>query len=371
MSGTEQVSPSTESIMDLIKAVLSDNEEPTNGSMARHGASGIRDAAIMLLPILSAQTGRVDELSKRLDMILSEVSELRRLYQVSMQSHTNQDAHAIVAEISRKFGDESESLYRRISLLEGQLSDLGSKQVDLESVVRNLSNIGRASSSVTGGKEDLRPQTTRIALQHQSGHANEYAGQHFTYPALTHPKDIVDMSFVRKLTLSPDPSVSPDVLLIESVNATHLYEYLVVIISVSERDDQKFAREYVFQVVERAAVLQGSTGKRIAIVIEDGTGTLRTAIRKDHPHAVLIHDALGWQICGVNKALQHAYEHLISATAGLQTVTSNDLADVIPHPSLRSARVTELARKASLLLELPSDSKLRKYAVLERVLYKL
>lgn len=362
------MSPSTETIMDLIKKVLTDSEATVGGSVAGQSTSAIRDAAIMLLPLVAAQTSRVDELSKRLDMILSEVSELRRLYQASIQSHPNHDADAIFAEISRKFRDESESLYRRISLLEGQLSDLGSKQVDLESVIRNLSNVDRVSSSVTSGKEDLRPQTTRIALQHQSGHANEYAGQHFTYPALTHPKSIVDMSFVRKLTLSPDPSVSPDVLLIESVNATHLNEYLVVIISVSERDDQKFAREYVFQVVERAAVLQGSTGKRIAIVVEDGTGTLRTAIRKDHPHAVLVHDALGWQVCGVNKALQHAYEHLISATAGLQTVTSNDLADVIPHPSLRSARITELAKKASLLLELPSDSKLRKYVVLERII---
>lgn len=333
-----------------------------------HGAAGIRDAAIMLLPLVSAQTSRVDELSKRLDMILSEVSELRRLYQVSVQSSSLHESNVLMADLSRKCRDESEALYRRIELLEGHLSDLGSKQAELESVVGSLSHVSRGSLKVT---DEVRQQSLHHAIQNQGDLTIEYAGQHFSYPTLTYPKDIVDMSFVRKLTLSPDPSMSPDSLLIESVNATHVYEYLVVIISVSERDDYKFAREYVFQVVERAAVLQGSTGKRIAIVVEDGTGTLRTAIRKDHPHAVLVHDALGWQICGVNKALQHAYEHLISATAGLQTVTSNDLADVIPHPSLRSARVTELARKASLLLELPSDSKLRKYAVLERVLERL
>ena len=371
MSGNEQMSPSTESIMDLIKKVLSDSDAMSSGAVAGQGTSGLRDAAIMLLPLVTAQTSRVDELSKRLDMILSEVSELRRLYQVSVQSSSNQDTDALAAEISRKFRDESEMLYRRITSLEVQLSDLGSKQADLENVIGNLSQINRTWSRSSDITDELRQQSTRFAFHHQGGNANEYAGQHFSYPTLTHPKDIVDMSFVRKLTLSPDASVSPGSLLIESVNATHLYEYLVVIISISERDDQKFAREYVFQVVERAAVLQGSTGKRIAIVVEDGTGTLRTAIRKDHPHAVLVHDALGWQICGVNKALQHAYEHLISATAGLQTVTSNDLADVIPHPSLRSARVTELARKASLLLELPSESKLRKYAVLERVLCNL
>lgn len=371
MSENEQMSPSTESIMDLIKKVLSDNEATVGGSAAGQGTSVIRDAAIMLLPLVSAQTSRVDELSKRLDMILSEVSELRRLYQVSVQSASNQDTDALASEISRKFRDESDMLYRRINSLEGQLTQLGSKQAELENIVGNLSHISRTSLRGSDMTDELRQQSTRFAVQPQGGHASEYAGQHFSYPTFTHPKDIVDMSFVRKLTLSPDPSVSPDSILIESVNATHLYEYLVVIISISERDDQKFAREYVFQVVERAAVLQDSTGKRVAIVVEDGTGTLRTAIRKDHPHAVLVHDALGWQICGVNKALKYAYEHLISATAGLQTVTSNDLADVIPHPSLRSARVTELARKASLLLELPSESKLRKYAVLERVLEKI
>lgn len=371
MSGNEHVSPSTDSIMDLIRKVLTDSEATAGGALAGQAKSEIRDAAIMLLPLVSAQTSRVDELSKRLDMILSEVSELRRLYQVTVQSSLNQDTDALAAEISRKFRDESDMLYRRIYSLEGQLSDLGAKQAELENLVGNLSQISRTSLKVSAITDELRQQSTRFALQHQNGNANEYAGQHFSYPTLTHPKDIIDMSFVRKLTLSPDPSVSPDSILIESVNASHSYEYLVVIISISGRDDQNFAREYVFHVVERAAALQGSTGKRIAIVVEDGSGTLRTAIRKDHPHAVLVHDALGWQICGVNKALQHAYEHLISATAGLQTVTSNDLADVIPHPSLRSARVTELARKASLLLELPSESKLRKYAVLERVLERL
>jgi hypothetical protein len=354
--------------MDLIKKVLSDNDSSPVGSTGGQVTSGIREAAILLLPLVSAQTSRVDELSKRLDMILSEVSELRRLYQASVQHGSNQDTDAVVSEISRRFRDESEALYRRIYSLEGQLSDLVSKQLDLQNIVSNIPQISRTALRASDITDELRRQSTLFAHQTQSGHENEYAAQQFSYPVLTHPKDTVDMSFVRKLTLSPDPMVSPDSILIESVNAAHSYEYLVVIISISERDDQKFAREYVFHVVERTAALQDSTGKRIAIVVEDGTGTLRTAIRKDHPHAVLVHDALGWQICGVNKALKYAYEHLISATAGLQTVTSNDLADVIPHPSLRSARVTELAKKASLLLELPSESKLRRYAVLERVL---
>lgn len=160
------MSPSPDSVLDFIKQILSEHE--SGGQLSNlDDRSPLTEAAQLLLPLVSSQMSRVDELSKRLDMVHLDVAEIRRMFQeVSARLSSFPSDDLVSAAVNRAQVDVGH-MRELIRLLESRLNEMSEmttlirREVEMRQVDVSTSYLERLHSLTSRMDEVANLSTTK------------------------------------------------------------------------------------------------------------------------------------------------------------------------------------------------------------------